>query len=95
METNEIMTNNEAVAEATEDIVTTVTSSDNGMKAIAKIGGTAIVVGGVLYLGYKYVVKPLSAKLKAKKDQDEEVESVTIVEDASAADDVDNVEDNE
>ena len=95
METNEIMTNNEAVAEATEEIVTTVTSSENGMKTIAKIGGTAVIVGGALYLGYKYIVKPLSDKRKAKKNQDDEMSTVTDVEYASVEDDVDDVEDNE
>lgn len=95
METNEIMTNNEAVAEAAEDIVTTVTSSENGLKTIAKIGGTVALASGAIYLGYKYVVKPLSAKIKAKKEQDDEMSTMTDVENTSVEDDVDNVEDNE
>ena len=94
METNEIMTNNEAVAEAAEDIVTTVASSNDTLKRIAKIGGGVAIVGGLGYLTYKAIVK-LSDKLKAKDEQDDETTAVTIVEDASVEDDVDNVEDAE
>ena len=68
METNEIMTN-DVVAEATETIVTEVSSNKNLMKTVAKIGGTAIIAGGALHLSYKYVIKPLIAKFKAKDEQ--------------------------
>ena len=94
METNEIMTNNEAVVEATEDIVTTVASSDNGLKTIAKIGGTTVVTGAVLYLGYKYIVKPIIAKVKAKNEP-EDLEAVDSLEDDSVVSDVENVEEAE
>lgn len=95
METNEIMTNNEAVVETAEEIVTTVASSENSVKSIAKIGGVAAAVGLGGYLTYKFIVKPLSEKIKAKKNQDDEMSTVTDVEYASVEDDVDNVEDEE
>lgn len=94
METNEIMTNNEAVAEAAEDIVTTVTSSNDTLKRIVKIGGGVAFVGGLGYITYKAIVK-LSDKLKAKNEQNNEMSDATDVEYASVEDDVDNVEDEE
>lgn len=61
METNEIM-NNEEVIEVTEEIATA--GSGKGLKIAAGIGLT-VLVGG---LAYKYVVKPMWAKIKAKKE---------------------------
>lgn len=62
METNEIM-NNEEVIEVTEEIATA--GSGKGLKIAAGIGLT-VLVGG---LAYKYVVKPMWAKIKAKKEE--------------------------
>lgn len=61
METNEIMTNEEVV-ETTEEIVKT--SSGSCLKKVAGIG--LAVVAGVI--AYKYIAKPMIAKVKAKKD---------------------------
>ena len=73
--TNEIMTN-EAVAEATEDVVTVVSSNKSFMKNLAVFGGTTIVIGGAIYLTDKYIVKPWKAKKKAKKELDEVIDGV-------------------
>ena len=62
MDTNEIMVNEEVI-EATEEIATA--SSGNGIKMTAGIG--LAVLGGVV--AYKYIVKPMVAKIKAKKEQ--------------------------
>ena len=67
METNEIMTNEE-IKDATEDVI--VASSDNGssigiMIGVASLAGVLTVVAG------KYVVAPIIAKIKAKKEQHE------------------------
>lgn len=62
METNEIMTNEEVI-ETTEEIVKTGTGK--WLKVAAGVG-LAVLVGG---LAYKYVAKPLVAKIKAKKEQ--------------------------
>lgn len=65
METMEIM-NNEEVIETTEEIVNA--SSGKGFKVAAGISLTAVV--GVA--AYRYVVKPIMAKIKARKEQQEE-----------------------
>ena len=57
---NEIMTNE--IAESVEEIVKT--SSAKGLKAAAGIGLLAVVGG----LTYKFAVKPMYAKLKAKRN---------------------------
>lgn len=62
METNEIM-NNEEVIEATEEIATA--GSGDGLKIAAGIGLT-VLVGGI---AYKYIVKPIWTKIKAKKEE--------------------------
>lgn len=64
MENNEIMVNEE-VMEATEEIATAGVSK--GFKVAVGIGLAAI--GGVI--AYRYVVKPLVAKIKAKRAQSE------------------------
>ena len=62
MITNEIMVNEEVI-EVTEEIATA--GSGNGIKMAAGIG--LVVLGGVA--AYKYVIKPMVAKIKAKKEQ--------------------------
>ena len=61
MENNEIMTNTEIIEEIGE-IETT--GSGTGWKVLAGIG-LASAVGA---LAYKFVVKPIKAKIKAKKE---------------------------
>lgn len=73
--TNEIMTN-EVVAEATEDVVTVVSSDKNVAKTVAEIGVTAAVVVGIGYLTHKYVIAPWNAKRKAKKELKEVIDDV-------------------
>lgn len=73
METMEIM-NNEEVIETTEEIVNA--SSGKGFKVAAGVG--LIVFAGVA--AYKYVVKPIVAKIKARKEQQEEDKVVDIAE---------------
>lgn len=57
---NEIMTNE--VAESVEEIVKT--NSAKGLKVAAGIGLLAVVCG----LTYKFAVKPMYVKLKAKRN---------------------------
>lgn len=73
METMEIM-NNEEVIETTEEIINA--SSGKGFKVAAGVGLT--VFAGVA--AYKYVVKPIVAKIKARKEQQEEDKVVDIAE---------------
>ena len=68
MENNEIMNNNEEVIETTtEEIVNA--SSGKGFKVAAGIG--LAVLAGVV--AYKYIGKPLLAKIKAKKEETQEI----------------------
>lgn len=62
METNEIMTNAEDVMDVTEEVATC-----GGSKTL-KIAG--VVTGATLIgvVAYKYAIKPLWAKLKAKHE---------------------------
>ena len=62
MNNNEIMVNGEVI-EVTEEIATA--GSGKGIKMAAGIGLT--VLGG--FAAYKYVIKPMVAKIKAKKEQ--------------------------
>ncbi len=62
MDTNEIMVNDEVI-EVTEDIANA--GSGKAIKVAAGIGLT--VLGG--FVAYKYVIKPVVAKIKAKKEQ--------------------------
>lgn len=62
MNTNEIMVNEEVI-EVTEEIATA--GFGKGFKVAAGIGLTAL--GG--FAAYKYVIKPMVAKIKAKKEQ--------------------------
>jgi hypothetical protein len=63
METNEIMTTNEAVI---EEVTEEIANADSGkaMKIAAKVG-LAVLAGVAIY---KFAVKPLVAKAKAKKE---------------------------
>ena len=61
MESNNILTNEE-VSEATEEIATC--GSKKGIKIAAGIG-LSVLTGVIVY---KYVVKPLVAKIKTKKE---------------------------
>jgi hypothetical protein len=60
MDTNEIMVNGEVI-EVTEEIATA--SSRKGLKVAVGVG--LVVLGGVA--AYKYVIKPMVAKIRAKK----------------------------
>jgi len=62
MNTNEIMVNGEVI-EVTEEIATA--SSRKGNKVAVGVG--LVVLGGVA--AYKYIIKPMVAKIKAKKEQ--------------------------
>ena len=62
MNNNEIMVN-EDVIEVTEEIATA--GFGKGFKVAAGVGLT--VLGG--FVAYKYVIKPVVAKIKAKKEQ--------------------------
>lgn len=62
MDTNEIMVNEEVI-DVTEEIANA--GFGKGFKVIAGIGLTAL--GG--FVAYKYVIKPVMAKIKAKKEQ--------------------------
>ena len=62
MNTNEIMVNGEVI-EVTEEIATA--SSRKGLKVAVGVG--LVVLGSVA--AYKYVIKPMVAKIKAKKEQ--------------------------
>ncbi len=59
---NEILTN-ENVAETAEEVVETVNSC-KGMKIMAGVGG-AVILG---VIAYKFIVKPIIAKVKAEKE---------------------------
>jgi hypothetical protein len=69
MENNEILTNEE-VMKTTEEIVNA--SSGKGFKVAAGIG--LAVLSGVV--AYKYIGKPLLAKIKAKKEETQEITDV-------------------
>lgn len=76
MNENEIMTNEEVV-NATEEIATA--TSENGVGVGMAIGAAVVLVGAA---AYKYIAKPLAAKIKAKKEQkatdDVETESEAV-----------------
>lgn len=75
MDTNEIMANEEVI-ELTEEIVTA--RFENGIKMTVGIG--LAVLGGVA--AYKYLIKPMVAKIKAKKEQQAMEEEFDDFEDA-------------
>ncbi len=65
---NEEIMVNELIEETTDKITTT--SSGKGFKVAAGVGLTVLV--GVV--AYKYVIKPVVAKIKAQKEQIEVIE---------------------
>lgn len=82
MDAKEIMTNDEVI-ETTEEIMKTGTSK--GFK-IAAVVGLAVLAGGV---AYKYIVKPIAAKIKSKKEQ----QMIDEVDDNQFEDDTESEED--
>jgi len=66
MDNNEIMVNELEVIETTKEIATT----GKGFKVAAGVGLT--VLGG--FIAYKYIIKPIVAKIKAKKARQETIE---------------------
>ena len=94
METNEIMTNEEVmgVVDATEEVVT----ENSGKLAKVCVGvGLAALVGCVVY---KFVVKPIAKKIKAKKEEKEVTINPSEYDDAYDYDDgceITDVEDDE
>lgn len=64
MDTNEIITNDEVILAAEE--IATASSGKSFNKAVGI--GLAILIGVV---AYKYVAKPIMAKIKAKRNQQE------------------------
>lgn len=81
MDANEIMTNDEVI-ETTEEIMKTVPSKG----FLIAVGGLSVLAGGV---AYKYIVKPIAAKIKSKKEQ----QMIVEVEDHSFEDDIESEED--
>jgi hypothetical protein len=82
---DEIMTTEdfevEDVIEENEEVEES--GSGNGLKTVVGIG----LVAGLSYLGYRFVVKPIKAKFKAKKEQAVEAEAVAVNDaDAEVAD---------
>lgn len=73
---DEILTN-ENVIETTEDVIETVDSC-KAVKVVAGVGG-AVILGVV---AYKFIVKPIRAKIKAKKDDTVETK-VEVVDEVS------------
>lgn len=79
MENNEIMF--EEVMDVTEEIADV--GSGKSLSA-GKVIGVAALVGGAIALSYKFVAKPVIAKIKAKKEAKNatvEVEHTEIVND--------------
>lgn len=62
MDAKEIMTNDEVI-ETTEEIVNAGTGK--GLKIAAGVGLAVLGCG----IAYKYIIKPVAAKIKAKKEQ--------------------------
>ena len=60
-----------------EEAMVEVVKNGSVLKTIVKGGAIVAVVVGVGYLGYKFVVKPLADKKKAKKEAQETVETST------------------
>ena len=82
MDAKEIMTNDEVI-ETTEEIMKTGTSKE--FKIAAGVG-LAVLAGGV---AYKYIVKPIAAKIKSKKEQ----QMIDEVDDNQFEDDTESEED--
>lgn len=71
MDTNEIKATEEVVEIPVETIEEAVKDSNNGLLIAVGVVGLAGVVG---FITYKYAVKPLIAKAKAKKEANAEGE---------------------
>ena len=71
MENNEMMVSNESILDLTEEVVT---KNDKGLRIAGSVAA-AIIVGG---LAYKFVVKPLIAKFKAKKQEQEHYQGEVV-----------------
>lgn len=72
METNEIMTNEE-VTEAVETVAEEIVTKGSGSKLkAAAIGGLAVLIGG---LAVQYIVIPTVAKIKAKRQNANTIDS--------------------
>lgn len=87
---NEIMTTEDyEVEDVTEEIEEVETEgSGNGLKTVVGLG----VIAGLGYLGYKFVVKPIKAKFKAKKEQVVEAEVIEVTDAEDSVDDKNNTE---
>ena len=70
MENTEIMTTNEEVMDVTEELAET--TSGKALKVIAGVG--LVVLAGALV--YKYVAKPIGAKVRAAKEAKAKVEVI-------------------
>ena len=78
METNEIMTNEDYEMDEVYDldlIDDSEKSENKGLKTAIGIG----VAAGLGFLGYKFIVKPIVKKFKAKKAEEAGEETVEIV----------------
>ena len=53
-----------------EEVVTAGAGSSN----LLKVGGGLAVIGGLGFVGYKYIAKPVIKKIKAKKAEKQTVE---------------------
>lgn len=69
---SEILTN-ENVIETTEEVIETVDSC-KGIKIAAGVGG-AVILG---VIAYKFIVKPIVAKLKAEREDTIETEAENV-----------------
>lgn len=75
MMNEEIMVNEQLIEDTTEEIAT----ASKGLKVAAGVG--LAIFGGVIT--YKYVIKPVIAKIKAKKEQqriDAEIDNFVEIE---------------
>ena len=87
--TEEILTN-EVVEETATDVVEDIATADYGLTKVMIGVGATVIVGGLIY---KFVVKPIIRKHKAKKEA--EVEDITYDESIEQDFDEDSVEQND
>lgn len=74
METNEIMTNEEVTEVTDVSVESMPETSENGVGVGIAIGAAFALVGTA---AYKYIAKPLVAKIRAKKEQKQAEEAET------------------
>ena len=67
--TNEILTEVTENIDVAEELVEV--GSEKGIGLGVAIGGAVVLLGG---LAYKYAIKPIVAKIKAKKEQKADIE---------------------